>query len=234
MERVDIAILMLLNDVVQRSPTLDVLLVYLLSNTPAKGLLFASLMWWAWFRSAESKTTDREVVISTLLAGAVSVSISQLLQRLLPFRPRPVFLSALDLKIPYTGNAEPVLNLSSFPSDHAAFFYALAMGFWFLSRRLGTVLLVLVTVLICLPRLILGYHYPTDVIAGALIGFGTVYLIHAYVDIGPLSSIAKLWEQWSAGTLYMCFFILYYLIATFFEPLRSLAKFIRSIVATIT
>ena len=50
MERVDIAILMLLNDVVQRSPTLDVLLVYLLSNTPAKGLLFASLMWWAWFR----------------------------------------------------------------------------------------------------------------------------------------------------------------------------------------
>ena len=234
MERVDIAILMLLNDIVQWSPTLDVLLVYLLSNTPAKGLLFASLMWWAWFRSEESKPTDREVVLSTLLAGMVSLSISQLLQRLLPFRPRPVFLSALDLKIPYTGDAESVLNLSSFPSDHAAFFYALAMGFWFLSRRLGTVLLVLVTVLICLPRLILGYHYPTDVIAGALIGFGTVYLIHAYVDIGPLSSIAKLWEQRSAGTLYMCFFILNYLIAAFFEPLRSLAKFIRSIVATIT
>src|SRR5207244_8730978 len=147
------------------------LLVYLLSNTPFKGLLFASLMWWAWFRSEGSKTTDPEVVISSLLAGAVSVSISQLLQRLLPFRPRPVFLSALDLKIPYTGDAESVLNLSSFPSDHAAFFYALAMGFWFLSRRLGTVLLVLVTVLICLLRFILVYHYTIYVISGALIGF---------------------------------------------------------------
>jgi RsiW-degrading membrane proteinase PrsW (M82 family) len=99
MDRVDIAILTLFNDVVQRSPTLDVLLVYLVSNTPAKGLLFACLMWWVWFRSQQGKTADREVVLSTLLAGMVALSVSQLLQRVLPFRLRPVFVSALDLTV---------------------------------------------------------------------------------------------------------------------------------------
>jgi membrane-associated phospholipid phosphatase len=108
------------------------------------------------------------------------------------------------------------------------------MGFWFLSRRLAAFLLLLVTVLICLPRLILGYHYPTDLIVGALIGFGTVYVVYAYVNIGSLSKMTNLWEQRSAGTLYVCFFIVTYLIATLLEPLRTMAKFLRSIAATLT
>lgn len=230
---VDTAVLLLFNEGAQRSRTLDVFLLYLLDNTPFKGVLFSSLMWWAWFRTGESKTTDRQVVLSTILASVLSLSIGQLLQQLLPFRLRPVFDSTLNLKIPYTGNPEYVVNMNSFPSDHAALFYALAMGFWFLSRHLGAFLLMLVTVFICLPRIIVGYHFPTDVIGGALIGVGTVYFIRRYVNIRWLSTIVQSWENRSAGTLYVCFFLFTYLISTLFDPIRSIAKFILSMWATV-
>jgi undecaprenyl-diphosphatase len=233
MNNPDIAILSILNEMVQQSRTFDVFLVHLLSNTPLKGLLFASLMWWTWFRSEETKRTDREVILSILLASFLSLIISQLMQVVLPFRPRPAFLSDLELRIPYGATEYAVRNMSSFPSDHAAFFYALATGFWFLSRPLGAILLMNVTVFICLPRIILGFHYPTDIVVGGLIAFAVVYLVHRFVPVGRLRNIAERWETKSPGTLYACLFIVTYLIAALFEPIRALEKFLSSIVATV-
>ncbi len=62
------------------------------------------------------------------------------------------------------------LRDSSFPSGHAT--CSIAAGFVMLRgtpRYLGIPAFVL-AVLICLSRLYLGVHYPTDVLAGALIG----------------------------------------------------------------
>jgi undecaprenyl-diphosphatase len=234
MGRVDIQILYLLNEAVERSRTLDVLLVYLLSNTPFKGLLFAALMWWAWFRPGQNKTTDRKAILLALLASVASLCISRLLQLSLPFRSRPILDSTLNLRIPDMLDPEAIVNISSFPSDHAAFFYALAMGFWLLSRRLGAVLLMIVTLLICLPRLMLGYHFPTDVIAGALIAFGTVIGLMRTRILDDSVTGVSLWEQRSPGTLYTCFFVLTYLIATLFNVIPLTGEFILAFVAALT
>ncbi len=62
------------------------------------------------------------------------------------------------------------LRDSSFPSGHAT--SSIAAGFVVLRgspRYIGIPAFVL-AVLICLSRLYLGVHYPTDVLAGALIG----------------------------------------------------------------
>jgi undecaprenyl-diphosphatase len=58
---------------------------------------------------------------------------------------------------------------SSFPSDQATYFFAFAAGFWFFSRRLGLAMVAYSTVII-LCRVYLGTHFPSDVLAGALLG----------------------------------------------------------------
>ena len=131
---------------------------------------------------------------------------------------------------PFTGHSHYLTSFGSFPSDHAALFYAWATGFYFLSRRLGAILLTHVTLLICLPRIILGFHFPTDVITGALIGISAGYWLNEHVNIAYLMKGVRYWEERSAGTLYACFFLISYLFATLFEPIRSVFRFIRSII----
>ena len=68
----------------------------------------------------------------------------------------------------------------SFPSGHAADAVAGACAvslLWPKRRRLWWAL----AALICLSRLYLGVHYPTDVAGGALVGWGCAYLATAGV-----------------------------------------------------
>ena len=57
----------------------------------------------------------------------------------------------------------------SFPSGHATFAWALAIVLASKEPRLKYFYYTL-AVLICLSRIYLGYHYPSDVVAGSLLG----------------------------------------------------------------
>ena len=57
----------------------------------------------------------------------------------------------------------------SFPSGHAAGSFAFAAFVLTLNRRAGAIAL-LIAVLIGLSRIALGVHYPSDVLAGAVLG----------------------------------------------------------------
>lgn len=89
-------------------------------------------------------------------------------------------------------NFEPLVNHSnaynSFPSGHATFYFALAFAiFWFFYKRgepagikLGWQFLV-GTLFISVARVFSGVHWPLDILAGALIGIASVFLVELIV-----------------------------------------------------
>lgn len=64
----------------------------------------------------------------------------------------------------------------SFPSGHAVFLFALAMSVWQTSRRWGWYFLA-VAALNAVARVFVGVHWPSDILAGALLGIIVAIII---------------------------------------------------------
>lgn len=89
--------------------------------------------------------------------------------KLLVARPRPCDVDpSVLLLIPRPGEF-------SFPSGHSMSSFAAATALFFYHKKWGIGALALAG-LIALSRLYLYVHYPTDVLAGALIGVGLAFL----------------------------------------------------------
>ncbi len=70
---------------------------------------------------------------------------------------------------------------SSFPSGHAAAFFALALAVFYYNRRWGWRFLGL-ALLIGLARIFVGVHWPSDILAGTIIGLGSAFLIKNFLE----------------------------------------------------
>ncbi len=65
----------------------------------------------------------------------------------------------------------------SFPSDHSAFLFALAFAFWLSGYKKLSLAIFLLSAIISITRIIVGVHYPADIIAGFIIGLISALLI---------------------------------------------------------
>jgi membrane-associated phospholipid phosphatase len=72
------------------------------------------------------------------------------------------------------------LNNPGFPSDHALFATAITAAVWFETKmKRTTLVLAVITVLICLGRVLALVHTPLDVIGGIVIGLvGAVWYLN--------------------------------------------------------
>jgi len=81
---------------------------------------------------------------------------------------------------PYVDNNVNLLfehNELSFPSGHAAFFFAVSMVVFCYNKKIGIVFF-LSSILIVIARVFSGIHWPSDILAGAIIGIFSGWLIH--------------------------------------------------------
>jgi undecaprenyl-diphosphatase len=119
------------------------------------------------------RSTWRLATAMALASAAVALLVNQVVSHLWD-RPRP-FVShpgSVTLFVSHAGDA-------SFPSDHAAASFAIAVSVLLLHRRTGGVLLLLAAA-ISVIRVFEGLHYPTDVLAGAAIGTVSAVVIYRF------------------------------------------------------
>ncbi|HSE57414.1 MAG TPA: phosphatase PAP2 family protein [Nitrospiraceae bacterium] len=229
MTSLDLAVTLFLNQFVQRSWTFDAFMVYFASSNLAKGYVILPLLWWAWFRK-ESTEHDRATIVSLLMACLLAVAISQLAQYK-PLRVRPLFIPELHLKHAERLQEWHYAPWSSFPSDHATFFFSLAVGLFFVSRPLGYLALAHAVLVISLPRVYLGLHYFTDIVAGAALGGSVTYALCASERIrARLGAWATTWERSRPASFYALFFVLTMQMTYLFFDAHELALFLSELV----
>jgi len=84
-------------------------------------------------------------------------------------RPRPFIGNQVNLLLSHGAT-------SSFPSGHAAFFFALSAVIYFYNKKAG-IFFFLASFLISISRVFCGIHWPSDILAGAIIGIFSAWLI---------------------------------------------------------
>jgi undecaprenyl-diphosphatase len=89
-------------------------------------------------------------------------------------RPRP------PVVLPETRVVGPLLTLYSFPSGHTAMAFIIFALLFRLDRPLAWTWLPL-ALLIAFSRMYLGVHFPSDVLAGGVVGFFPTYYLSRYL-----------------------------------------------------
>jgi undecaprenyl-diphosphatase len=155
------------------SPALDMVVFDIADSTILKGGLFLAFYWWLWFASPDRR---RDVVTALVAAVLVAVA-SRGLQLGLPFHQRPLHTPGLGIRLPASVDPEALNTFSSFPSDHAMLFFALCIPIWARSRWLGAAAMLWTLLVICLPRVYLGYHFASDIVGGAVFGVALMLVL---------------------------------------------------------
>jgi undecaprenyl-diphosphatase len=214
-------ILLFLNQFAGRFPVFDALVTMLATRNLLKGAVITVLFVWIWFRTSGDKTRDHELVIWSFFISMTSIFVARALAFSLPFRERPLRVPELQFHVPYAADRLALIGWSAFPSDHAAIFFAASTALLFISRQLGILSLLYTFFAICIPRVYLGVHYPTDIIAGALIG----------ISLGALTALPRLraavaspllrWEHDYPGSFYPFFFLVAFEFSELFDSVRA-------------
>lgn len=217
----DRAILEFLNQFAQRSVQFDKFVDMLFGNMLVEGGFITALLWWAWFRNRDTAERDRSFVMSGIVLAMIGLGITRFIALTVPFRHRPRYIPDLHFKLPYGSANYDMFNWSSFPSDHAVLYFCLAVTIFFVSRRAGVIALLHAFFVVCLTRVYLGIHYPTDILAGMAIGTGMACLSLSDHIRMLITRPAQWWLKVSPRSFYPALSLTMLMIASEFDPLHE-------------
>jgi undecaprenyl-diphosphatase len=155
---------------------LDRLVYFQESEEILKGGLILAAYWWLWFRGGSDRENRRKTIIAIMFATVLAVVVTRILAAATPLRLRPIYVPNLEhhWSVPIDAS---FAQWSSFPSDTATYFWALAFGLIVLLPRLKVPIVLYTAGWICFPRVYLGYHYASDIVAGAVIGVAVAWAV---------------------------------------------------------
>jgi membrane-associated phospholipid phosphatase len=176
-----------------------------------------------WFSGDCIKRRSRMLV--ALLAVCFATVLSVWLQFHLVGHTRPFLDPALHLKIATTGANWDRTN--SFPSDTATLFFALATVVFLENRVIGLLCFLWVAAVISLPRVVFGWHYPSDIVGSMVLGPGCVFLFDKMPYLRMLSERSLMLFE---GRMYLVHALLFIFLADAFNLFWSLQHAGKSLV----
>ena len=207
---------------------LDHAIFLLLTNDLLKGVPFAAALFLLWAAPhPQQADEDREAVLYIVLATILSLVTGRIVQNMFQ-SPRPLMVPEIAAMFPPTFN-EYRLDWNTFPSDHMALYFAIALGVYHVRRLLGMVLIGWSLVGVGLPRIYAGYHYPLDILGGMAVAATSLVLVwQTRAWLRPLCAKAlRLTARYPTLAMSVAF-ILCFQIATVFNTARELGEFGRT------
>ena len=188
-------------------------------NDLVKGAVPAAIFWYLWFRDGH-QSVKRSQLVATLLTSVFAIIVGRGLASILPFRSRP--LGTEEVMGADTKQSAFLDNWSSMPSDHAIMFFTLAGCIFLISQREGILLFLHAAFFVCAARVMLGMHYLTDVIVGAIVGLTIALALMPILTRFIQQKCDK--PQWSLRPEigYPLLFLVTFQFATMFNAARGL------------
>ncbi len=214
-----------LNQFARQSWSVDQAIYILTTNSEFKGYVVAAVFLWLWFQKGGGRWLRRQQLLVVLAGAILSVLLGRLLQLNLPFVPRPKNDPQLDFILPFGVEPAALSGWSSFPSDHSILFFGVVAGLIGISRPMGLLVLVYISLVVGVGRMYIGYHYPSDIVMGGLLGAGVVLALQHSRRALQAAGTTLQWADRYRSVFYPVFFFLVYQLAILFVHLRDLAVF---------
>lgn len=230
MNQFDATVMAWTNSFAAKSSVFDWFMALVQGNAVIKGAPLAMAFFYLWFLPGQDRSFSRSRLLALMVVSVISIFAGRVLAILLPYRLRPLHAEGLDLQLPISVTRAALDGWSSFPSDHAVFYASLVVGFWMINRSVGMLMALHALIVIGFARVYMLFHYPTDILAGALVGGGISLIL--------LPGLATLLRRAQADWIienypqyaYPLIFLMLMQMATMFNSARDLVKAMVSLV----
>ena len=175
----------MLSGALSRHPLFDRCVESAIGHHLLGGIPFAAALFYFWVQAwRENRQQDLCRWITILMASFIAIALALLASRWISWLPPQRMPGLAHLYRHYLAQD---INANSFPSDSTSVFSCIAIGMIALNRRVGAALLAAVLVFVSLPRMYVGGHYLTDVLAGLAIGVISYAIARLFFE-RPLST----------------------------------------------
>ena len=227
----DYHIITFVNQFARKSDVFDSLVHLFVANNLLKGGVVAMVIWFFWFdKQVPSQVYQRQMILATLAGTLIAMFLARVLVHELPFRARPLYNKELHFVAPIadwrTKELSSFSDISAMPSDTATLSLALAVGILLISRRVGLLVLAYVIFCVCMPRIYLGIHNPTDLIAGGILGTTCVLLTTRAAMLKRFFAPLLTLRKHHPSGFYICLFVITSQVSSMFDELRGIMFFI--------
>ncbi|OGY21833.1 MAG: hypothetical protein A2113_00700 [Candidatus Woykebacteria bacterium GWA1_44_8] len=137
------------------------------------------ILLYLWFAPSKNQTKQQEAIL-TAFFSIVVLAILIVLSNQFIVRERP--FAQLPTHLLFYRPTDP-----SFPSNAAAVGLSLATAIFLVTQRLGTTA-ILLAVFYAFSRVYAGVHFPSDVIAGAILGVLITLLVSRFTSLMKFST----------------------------------------------
>jgi undecaprenyl-diphosphatase len=181
------SILHTLNDFLYHHDAVEDPLLFYVNISEA--LFVAALVGLCLFANGERLRPWRRAAVAAGLSAGLALAVGKVISELVD-RARPFVVEPHGVHLFTAHTADP-----GFPSDHATGAFAVAMAIWLRNRRWGTVALIAAAVL-SVGRVAIGVHFPSDVVAGAVLGCAAALLLYARPARERIDALSDLLGGW--------------------------------------